>query len=106
MAIKTNKEYLTKSLARFNVTEDDVDLILVDSGLDGEADLDVRAAKLAIYKSMSSILPTANISEGGYSISWNMDALKMWYSALCKELGKEDVLAAKKRKVRNRSNCW
>jgi hypothetical protein len=54
---------------------------------------------------MSEILPVANISEGGFSLSWNMDALKMWYNALCKELGKENILGGKP-KVRNRSNSW
>lgn len=105
MAIKTNKEYLTKTLSRFNITEDDVELILADTGLEGDDPLDVRACKLAMYRSMSSILPAANISEGGYSISWNMEALRMWYRALCKELGVEDVLTPKP-KVRNKSNLW
>ena len=99
MAIQRNKEYLTKTLSRFNLTEDDIDLILAEHpGLE-EANFN------AIYKSMSEILPVANISEGGFSLSWNMDALKMWYNALCKELGKENILGGKP-KVRNRSNSW
>ena len=46
-----------------------------------------------------------NVSEGGYSISWNMEAVKLYYAALCNELGKENVLVARP-KVRNRSNIW
>lgn len=107
MAIKTNKEFIFKTLEKFNLSEDDVDLILAENPeLDEDGSLDVKACKLAMYKSMSAILPVMNVSEGGYSISWLIDALKMWYSALCKELGKEDVLAAKKRKVRDKSNYW
>lgn len=104
MAITTNQEYLQKTLSRFNLSFDDVELIMVEYP-ELEGVFDVRSCKLAIYNSMSAILPMANISEGGFSVSWNMDALKMWYAALCKELGKENVLGGKP-KVRNRSNSW
>jgi hypothetical protein len=46
-----------------------------------------------------------NISEGGYSISWNMEAAKLFYNSLCSELGLENVLVGRP-KVRNRSNLW
>ena len=105
MAIQSNKEYLTKTLSRFNLTEDDIDLILAEHPELEEANFNVSMCKNAMYKSMSAILPVANISEGGFSISWNMDALKMWYNALCKELGKENILGGKP-KVRNRGNSW
>jgi hypothetical protein len=52
---------------------------------------------------MSAILPVANVSEGGYSLSWNIDALKMWYTSLCNEIGRPNVV---KPKVNNRSNMW
>ena len=105
MAITTNREYLIASLAKFNLTEDDIDLILVESPaiLPDDAP-NVTACKLAIYTSMSIILPLANIGESGYSVSWNIDALKMWYSALCTELGKPNAIG--KPKLRNRSNLW
>lgn len=48
---------------------------------------------------------THNVSEGGYSISWNMDAVKLYYSALANELGVENVLVSRP-KIRNRSNMW
>lgn len=102
MAITTNREYLAASLSKFGLTENDIDLIMVEHPeLTGS--LDVKACKLAIYGSLSNILPTANISEGGYSVSWNMDALKMWYKSLCNELGKPNAL---KPAIRNRSNYW
>lgn len=102
MAITTNKEYLKTALSRFNVSESDIDLIMLDHPeLNGE--LNVRACKLAIYASLSAILPTSNVSEGGYSLSWNMDALKLWYKSLCAELGKPNVIGPI---IRNRSNLW
>lgn len=103
----TNKEYLTKSLNGLNLTEDDIDVILVKGGLDMDANADVNACDVAVYKRMSVILKGTmqNVSEGGYSISWNMEAVKLFYAALCNELGKENVLVARP-KIRNRSNIW
>lgn len=106
MAITTNRDYLLKSLAKFNLTDDDIDVILLESPeLQPDATPNVTACKVAIWKSMSAILPLANIGESGYSLSWNMDGLKMWYTALCTELGKENLLGGKP-KIRNRSNYW
>lgn len=104
MAITTNKEYLLKSLAKFNISEDDVDVILAESPtVIGTASVNVKACKEAVYRSLSSILPLANVSEGHYSVSWNMEALKLWYNALCKELGKPSV---SRPAIRNRSDIW
>jgi hypothetical protein len=103
----TNKEYLTKSLNGLNVTEDDIDIILVKSGLDGGADVDINGCDNAAYKRFSIILKGTlqNVTEGGFSVSWNMDAVKMYYNSLCNELGKENVLVGRP-KIRNRSNVW
>lgn len=103
----TNKEYLTKSLNGLNVSEDDIDIILVKGGLVADDTVDTRGCDVSVYNRMSVVLKgmLQNVSEGGYSISWNMEAVKMYYSALCNELGKENVLVARP-KVRNRSNIW
>jgi hypothetical protein len=103
----TNKEYLTKLLNGLNVVEDDVDIILLKSGLDANAIADIPNADKAVYDRMSFILKgmTQNISEGGYSISWNMEAVKLFYNSLCDELGLENVLVGRP-KIRNRSNVW
>lgn len=103
----TNKEYLTKSLNGLNVSEDDIDIILVKGGLVADGTVDTRACDVSVYNRMSVVLKgmLQNVSEGGYSISWNMEAVKKYYSALCNELGKENVLVARP-KVRNRSNIW
>lgn len=102
MAITTNKEYLKAALSRFNVTDNDIDLIMLDHPeLNGE--LNVRACKLAIYASLSAILPTSDVSEGGFSLSWDIEKLKMWYKSLCAELGKPNVLGPT---IRNCSDLW
>ncbi len=103
----TNKEYLTKSLNGLSVSEDDIDIIILKSGLDADAVVDVPNADKAVYNRMSVILKGTmqNVSEGGYSISWNMEAVKLFYASLCNELGLENVLVGRP-KVRNRSNYW
>ncbi|KAA6300917.1 MAG: hypothetical protein EZS26_002943 [Candidatus Ordinivivax streblomastigis] len=103
----TNKEYLTQSLSGLNLSEGDIDLILLKGSLSGEANVDVAACDNAVYNRFSIVLKGAlqNISEGGYSVSWNMDAVKMYYNALCNEWGKENILISRP-KVRNRSNGW
>jgi hypothetical protein len=103
----TNKEYLTKLLNGLNVSEDDIDIILLKNSIDGNVVADVQSCDKAVYNRISVILKgaTQNISEGGYSISWNMEAIKLFYSSLCNELGLENVLVGRP-KVRNRSNHW
>ena len=103
----TNKQYLTKTLAGLNMSEDDIDVILVKSSLDADADVDVRSCDMATYNRMSVLFKGVlqNVSEGGYSISWNIDAVKLYYNALCNELGQENVLFSRP-KVRSRSHLW
>lgn len=105
MAITNNKEYISASLEGFNVTENDIDIILLKSGLNGQDPIDTTACDNAIYNRLSVILKSAsqNVGEGGYSISWNIEAIKLYYATLCNELGKPNVLTAK---IRNKSNLW
>lgn len=88
----TYQEYLTKTLRKFDISNDDVELILINQGLNEGADVDVLTAKKAIFKEFTNVLPLANVSEGGMSVSWNMEALKLWYSALANELGEINIL--------------
>lgn len=103
----TNKEYLTKSLHGLDITDDDIDIIILKAGLDGNADVDINRCDKAVYNRMSIVLKgmMKNIQEGGYSISWNIEAVKLYYNALCNELGKDNVLVGCP-KIRNRSNVW
>ena len=89
--------------ARFNISSTDVELILVNQGIDPEETVDVTKAKTALCKEFALVMPMANISEGGYSLTWNMDAVKLWYKQTAAELGLPDASAPK---IRNRSNIW
>jgi hypothetical protein len=100
----TNKEYITKSLSKFEVSTDDVDLIILENQLDGSANADIKTSKQAICKSIGTWIPIySSIAEGGVSKSWNFDAIKLYYSSLCRELGIDDSSAPT---VRDRSNIW
>ena len=100
----TNEEYITKALSKFEVSTDDIDLILIENGLDAIAELDIVSAKQAICKSLRAWLPIhSSISEGGVSKSWNIEAVKLYYTSLCRELGFDDSGTPQ---VRDRSNIW
>lgn len=107
----TNKEYLTKTLNGLNVSSDDIDIMLIKAGIDGNAVCsnadDMRQCDVAVYRRMSVVLKPMmqNVSEGGYSISWNVEAVKAFYASLCDELGMENVLFTRPR-IRNKSNLW
>lgn len=103
----TNKEYLTKALNGLNLSDDDIEIILVKGGIEPCDDVDCKQCDMAVYNRFSVILKGTmqNVSEGGYSISWNMEAVKMYYNALCHELGKDNLLVTRP-KIRDRSNMW
>lgn len=105
--IMTNKEYITTVLGGLNVSDSDIDIILLRAGLESGVPADAKACDMAIYRRMSAVIKSVmqNVSEGGYSISWNMDAVKLFYASLCNELGVENVLVGRP-KVRDRSNMW
>lgn len=100
----TNREYITKSLSKFDVSTDEIDLIIIDNDLNESGLVDVTIAKQAICKSIGAWLPIhSSVSEGGVSVSWNFEAVKLYYSTLCQELGLSDVAVTS---VRDRSNIW
>lgn len=102
----TYKEWMNRTVSRFGIDTADAELLLTNqAGLipDAEAEVDVTTAKTALCKEFGSIIPLANVSEGGYSVSWNWEAIKFWYNQTCGELG---ITPANAPKVRNRSRIW
>lgn len=102
----TYREWITATAKRFGATAEDVELILANQTAlipDAEADADPTTAKKALVAEFASVIPLANVSEGGYNVSWNWEAVKMWYDITCGELG---ITPSNKPKVRNRSDVW
>lgn len=102
----TYKEWITRTTAKFLVEPGDVELILcnhADIIPNPDGEVDVKIAKTALCMEFGTLIPLANIGEGGYSISWNWEAIKFWYNSVCSELG---IVPAGQPKIRNRSNLW
>ena len=102
----TYKEWFTRTTTRFGIEAADVELILTNQQAtipDANAEVDITTAKKALCKEFGSLIPLANVSEGGYSVSWNWEAIKFWYKQACGELGITPLTTPK---VRNRSNRW
>lgn len=99
----TYEQWMTATGSRFNMSQPDIELIIINQGLDPDEEVDVTKAKQALCKEFALCIPLANVSEGGYSISWNMEAIKLWYNATCAELG---ITPVSKPRIRNASNRW
>jgi hypothetical protein len=103
----TYREWITATIARFEVGISDIELILVNQKKlipDPDLDVDVATAKTALCKEFANLIPlTREIREGGYSISWNLDAIELWYNQTCAELG---LIPVGKDKITDRSNAW
>ncbi len=102
----TYKEWMATTVKRFGIGADDVELMLVnrvDMIPDADAEVNPTTAKRALVAEFATAIPLANVSEGGYSVSWNWEAIKFWYNQMCSELG---ITPAGKPTVRNKSNRW
>ena len=61
----------------------------------------IGAISVAIVNFIPSLLLRAtSISEGGFSMSWNVPGIKDYYSLLCKQYGLPDELNTNKPKIR------
>lgn len=88
----TYREYLTATLRRFYVSPTDIDILMLNQGINPDDTVDIPTAKRAMYHEFSLLLPLANVSEGGFSMSWDKDMVAAWYSMLANELDEPDVL--------------
>lgn len=100
----TTRQYLQVALSKFEVGDSLVDLIVVENSLVPDSDVCVDDVKRAIHRSLGTWLPVqASVSEGGVSMTWNLEAIKLYYSSLCRELGLEDNTQPT---IRDYSNIW
>ena len=103
----TNKQYITNVLMKFNLSETEIDLILIDNDLNENDQVDVIVAKTEIHKNLTTWLPVySSIDEGNVSETWNHEAVLTYYSLLCKELGLDNLVSTNVSDVRDKSNLW
>ena len=97
----TVNDYIQQKFQTFGIQLSEADLleISLNSNVRGEGEMNqdcyVRVS-VAIAKFIPSLLLRAtSISESGFSMSWNIQGIKDYYSLLCKQYGLKDELSNK-----------
>nr|DAD63837.1 MAG TPA: hypothetical protein [Bacteriophage sp.] len=100
------KEYISSKFQSFGIQVSEADLL--DMSLNAKVAIDddvmsdnVDSISVAIARFIPSLLlrPTS-INESGFSMSWNTQGVKDYYSLLCKKYGLKDELNDNKPKIR------
>lgn len=97
----TVNDYISQKFQTFGINLSEADLweISLSSGISGEDEMspsNIGLVSVAMAKFIpSQLLRATSISENGFSISWNTQGLKEYYSFLCKKYGLEDTLSDK-----------
>lgn len=100
------KEYISSKFQSFGIQVSEADLL--DMSLNAKVAIDddvmsdnVDSVSVAIARFIPSLLlrPTS-INESGFSMSWNTQGVKDYYSLLCKKYGLKDELNDNKPKIR------
>ncbi len=102
----TVKEYISGKFQSFGIQVSEADLL--DMSLNAKKELsdevsqhNIDAVSVAMAHFIPSLLLRAtSISESGFSMSWNIQGIKDYYSLLCKQYGLKDELNDNKPKIR------
>lgn len=102
----TIKDYISGKFQSFGIQLSEADLLDMSLNAKMDVDDDVTADGLdtisvAIARFIPSLLLRAtSISESGFSMSWNIQGIKDYYSLLCRQYGLKDELNDNKPKIR------
>lgn len=97
----TVNDYIQQKFQTFGIQLSESDLLdmSLNSKISGEDEMNEdyhTRVSVAIAKFIPSLLLRAtSISESGFSMSWNLQGVKDYYSYLCKEYGLKDELSNK-----------
>lgn len=97
----TVNEYISQKFQTFGINLSEADLLdmCLNSKISGEDEMNEDAVSRVLYgiaKFIPSLLLRAtSISESGFSMSWNLEGIKQYYSFLCKMYGLKDELSSK-----------
>lgn len=101
----TVNDYIRQKFQTFGIQLSEADLLdmCLNSKISGEDEMNQDCydrVSVAIAKFIPSLLLRAtSIGESGFSISWNVQGIKDYYSFLCKKHGLKDELNTNKPKV-------
>lgn len=94
-------DYIQQKFQTFGIQLSEADLLdmCLNSKINGEDEMNENCHArvfVAIAKFIPSLLLRAtSISESGFSMSWNLQGIKDYYSWLCKQYGLKDELSNK-----------
>lgn len=91
-------DYIRQKFQSFGYQISEADLL--DMTLSGEDEINSENKALVefkIVKFIPSLLMRANVSESGFSFSYDKDGIIKYYSMKCREFGIEDLLTNKPR---------
>ena len=99
------REYISDKFQSFGIQLSEADLL--DMSLNARENLDNEVSQYnigAVSVAMALFIPSllarpTSISESGFSMSWNPQGLKDYYSLLCKQYGLKDELNDNKPKI-------
>lgn len=104
------RDYLSAMFEGWSVevSESLIDAELINVDLNGDSDYNSEA-KVKIDKLIYNIIPQLllapkSITEGGFSITYDKDAMIAYYRMIAEQLGLPNNL--EKNKIRDRSNLW
>lgn len=97
----TVADYIRGKFQTFGITVSEADLLelSLSSGINVEDEMNQQNIGL-VSVAMAGFIPSlllraTSISENGFSMSWNIQGVKEYYSFLCKKYGLEDTLSDK-----------
>ena len=100
----TVRKYISDKFQSFGIQVSEADLLDMSLNANVSPDDEVTstgAVSVAIAKFIPSLLLRAtSISESGFSMSWNTQGIKDYYSLLCRQYGLKDELNDNKPKIR------
>lgn len=100
------KEYISSKFQSFGIQVAEADLLdmSLNARVNIEDDVDadvIDNISVAIARFIPSLLlRPSSINESGFSMSWNTQGVKDYYSLLCKKYGLKDELNDNKPKIR------
>lgn len=100
------REYISSKFQSFGIRLSEADLL--DISLNAHKELEdemnqecIGSVSVAMARFVPSLLLRAtSIGESGFSMSWNIQGIKDYYSLLCRQYGLKDELNDNKPKIR------
>lgn len=105
----TVREYITSKFSGFGITISDADILDISFKISPDErvteenkDIVLRAIALDVFPQL--LLRAKSVSENGFSVSWDNDALMKYYDWLCDHIGIDNTLS--RSGIFDKSDIW